>query len=615
MAPAYTYTTLGTARQQLANRLFDSTQTFWQPAELTGLIQEALRTWNALTSYWRNDFTFPLQQNVTFFDFTDPVAMPGSLRLPTLHDTDLYSVMAYHLLEPPSGIASLQFTQDDFMNAVARRRDEILAVTGCTLTVRLVPAAAGRTLLPDSVIDIRRVAYLPTINIGTPYGIGLYGGATPQGTIEPIVVTYTLVATISGSNMNYVLTSNSSLFPLTASWTIPINPVPSSFTLGQSFYLNPPIPNLIINGISVNNDYLFFYNIALLGSLRAQPVIGPKDFNYSGPQLYSGPESAPTMLAGTFTISQNVSTGGFSSAGVPGGPYGGNIRVGANASVLWPEDSFAETSFNRQYTLTPAGTPPAAPSVYLQSTEPPISFDTDQPPSYAGSYELLTVEAGPALSVGNPSLLSVPDDWTHVIKWGALADLLSRESNAKDPARATYCNQRYKMGLALLSKASVLLALRVANVPLQIDSITAGDLYHTGWERDTPGQPTVAYHAGLNLVAVSPVSDVGPYTITATVVQNAPVPASDADFLQVSRGDLDAILDYAQHLAAFKMGGLEFTATLPLFQRFLAAAASYGLKLAELGEYTSVIFAQSQRDAEMHPRFAPAPASATDGAA
>lgn len=626
MTAPYTYTTLGAARQQLANRLYDSGQVFWIASELNSYLAESLRTWNALTSYWRSEFTFPLQQNRTFYDITDPTIAPNTLRPLTLQDTDLYSIMQFHLLEPP-GLSSLQFTTDDFIQATARRRDEILSVTGCTLTTRLVPAVAGRILLPDSVIDIRRVAYLPTPSDGTPYGIGLYGVSTPQSMVVPIIVSYTMVATVNGANMDYTITSNSPGYPLTSSFSMPINPVPSGGPVdGQfppyssaGFVMSNPsgtpggsIPvNFLFDGVPYPSALplaLIFYAPPLGGGLGAFTRIGGQVLLYyiGGPQLYSDPTSAPTMLAGTFTLTAQVGTTTVPSEGIPSGPYGGSIRTAAQASTLWPEDNFAEQAFNRLYTLAPAGQPPGAPSVYMQSTEPPISFDTDLAPSFGGFYELLTIDAGPALSSSNPAALSIPDDWTHIIKWGALADLLSRESNAKDPSRAAYCEQRYKMGLALLSKASALLALRVANIPLPIDAITAGDHYNSTWERATPGRPQVAYHAGLNLVAVSPVSDVGPYVLTATVVQNAPVPLVDGDFLQVSRGDLDAVLDYAQHLAAFKMGGLEFTATLPLFQRFLASAASYGLKLSELGEYTSVIFAQSQRDAEMHPRFAPA---------
>jgi hypothetical protein len=183
--------------------------------------------------------------------------------------------------------------------------------------------------------------------------------------------------------------------------------------------------------------------------------------------------------------------------------------------------------------------------------------------------------------------------------------LLSREYLSKDSLRAQYCEQRYRMGLKLLSNASALLTMRLGNVPMQVDSVRAADEFQTRWQSQPAGTPEFALHAGLNLLALSPVADTGPYSLTATVVQNAPIPATNIDFVQVARDDLDALLDYAQHLAAFKMGGAEFLATMPLFERFLKQAAIYNAKLEELGEFTRPLFGLSQVQENMAPRMVP----------
>lgn len=438
----YSYVTLAQMRQELANRLYDPTQTFWSATELNAYITEALRTWNALTSYWRDDFLFTPQLNVTWYDITQ---VANSLRPYTVTDVALCLVMQYHLLEPATGInpwtGSAQFTADDFLNAVGRRRDEILSTTGCTQTRRTVGAVAGRITLPDTIIDIRRMAYLPAV--GSP-------------------------------------------------------------------------------------------------------------------------------------------------------------------STIWPDDTWSEMSFNPRYLQMPAGIP----SMYLQTTQPPISFDTDRPPGSAGSYELLTVESGPPISTSTPSLLNIPNDWTHVIKWGALADLLSRESNAKDSLRAQYCEGRYRMGLKLLEGASALLALRMNNVPVWIDSVRAADNFQSAWQALAAGSPSSAYYTGLNLVALSPAPDANAYSATATVVENAPIPLSDTAQVQMGRDDYDAILDYVQHLAAFKQGGSEFLATMPLFQRFMAQAAIYNRKLDQIAEFTKPLYALASREKDMNPITTPEDANA-----
>lgn len=442
----YSYITLAQASQQLSDRLYDSTPTFWSQAELTFYIQESLRTFNAMTGYWRGDFIFQSSDGVIWYDLTQQA---NTLRPYTVTDAYLYQIIQYHLLEPATGVnpwtgVSNQFTANDLINAVQRRRDEILSVTGCTLNVRLVPAIAGRTQLPDTVIDVRRIAYQPV------------GGATP------------------------------------------------------------------------------------------------------------------TSLS----------------------------------SVVWPDDEWSERSFDGSYTINP----PGAPLTYLMTTQPPIAFDVDTPPAVPGNYELLTVEAGPLLAAATPQTLLVPDDWTHVIKWGALADLLNRESEAKDQLRAKYCETRYRMGLQVLMASPALLAGRIANVAIQVDSVRSSDEFNTSWEATAPGTPTFALQSGLNLVALSPTPDAGNYSVTATVVENAPVPVNPTDLVQVSRDDLDVIIDYAQHLASFKMGGAEFSSTMPLLERFMSKVAIYNLKLTEIAEYQSFIAGLSQQEENTNPRMAPMPA-------
>jgi hypothetical protein len=443
---------LAQARAQLAGRLYDAGQVFWSPAELNLYLVEALRTWNALTGYWRGDFTFSLTPTVQWYDLT---AQPGTLRPFTLYDTDLYRIIQYHLLEavawnPWTG-ASAQFNAADLTSALQSCRDELLSTVACTLTRSTVGAVAGRIQLPDTTIDIRRMAYLP----------------------------------------------------------------------------NTP--------------------------------------------------------------------------GVP--------------SIVWPDDTWSQQAFDPLYAQRPAiaGTP----YTYAMSTQPPINFDAYPPPAYAGLYELITVNVPPSPVVSAPSLLLIPDDWTHVLKWGALMELFSRESVSRDPLRAQYCATRYRMGLKMMTLAPALLAMRVNNVAIQVDSVRAADLYNTSWQSQAAGPPADALHAGLNLIAIAPPPGTAePYTMTATVVQNAPVPILDTDYFQVGRDDVDAVIDYAQHLAALKEGGAEFLATMPLLSRFMQQATVYGFKLAELGEYTTMLNDLSQRENDMSPVLSPAttqPVSASGG--
>lgn len=664
----YNYITFAQAKQQLASRLYDATKQFWSDAELGVYLQESMRTWNALTAYWRGDFTFLAQQNVTWYDLTDTSVMPNTLRPYTLTDADLYTAIQYHLLEPVGPInpwtgVSAQFSADDVISAALRRRDELLSVTGCTLTRRVVPAVPGRIQLPDTVVDVRRLAFLigsqgtwqasepdafifnPLLNTVYPKPGTLNPGGF-QGESASVLnadlgadhfaeATVAVLGTIiPGINNSVSVCTGMTIDPATGliscylfgirrdggyslTWEVNILPgtglgPPTDFQRGPF----PGFPDRFDLPFGVGHVIrLELSGNQLTAKLDGTIVFGPLAADLPGAPFgitqltghHVGVEGYPTIVG----LANSIQLSNFRCGSLPSGPVQvpllvniGDATIPNHAGVLiHPDDTWGEQSFDRNYLQQPS----RIPSTYLMSTEPPISFDTDAAPPPGGNYELLTVETNASIDMG----ILVPDDWVHVIKWGALADLLSRESNAKDPLRAAYCEQRYRMGLALLSSAPALLAMRSGNVPLQVDAVSGADQFQTTWQAAVSGVPEMALHAGLNKLALSPAADIkGPHSLTATVVQNAPVPTVDGDPLQVARDDLDVILDYAQHLAAFKMGGAEFLATIPLLQRFMKKAEVYGLKLAELGEYTSVLYALSQRENQMNPRMAP---SSDDG--
>src|SRR5271154_3798726 len=98
--PAYQWLTWLQAQQALAARLADPSNVFWTIPENKLYLTEALRTWNALTEIWNIDFAFTANPSTAWFNIS---ILPGSPRLRTVTDTDLYNLMEYHLLEPASG--------------------------------------------------------------------------------------------------------------------------------------------------------------------------------------------------------------------------------------------------------------------------------------------------------------------------------------------------------------------------------------------------------------------------------------------------------------------------------------------------------------------------------
>jgi len=99
--------------------------------------------------------------------------------------------------------------------------------------------------------------------------------------------------------LSYTLTG-----PDTASFTLAVNPTVADSLNQFGFDLTPT--NLVVDGVHVS-DLLFFYSgdPMFLGVPVPGPAGGLSGFIFPslvGPQLYSGPESAPTMLTGTFAL-------------------------------------------------------------------------------------------------------------------------------------------------------------------------------------------------------------------------------------------------------------------------------------------------------------------------
>lgn len=588
----YNYVTQATFLAQLASRLYDPTEQFWSHAEKTLYLSEALRCWNALTSSFRGDFLFTPALNATFYDLTDTTAMPNTLRPVTLLDTDIYRLIQYHLLEPSTGVnpwagVSTQFSADDLINAVSRRRDELLSISGCTVARHLLPATPGRILLPDTTIDLRRVAYAPVTNQFT-------SGTLIQSSGGTILDKFRSRIANSASGHVYQITGtyqNLASVPV----VIRLSNASGSASSAQS------IPAMGFANISLTltgDSSQFFYQIETQSITDSLAVVGLNALAFD-----TTTATQLTLLNATFQGAWAAQSGAVVTL-----TQGVNSLPTA-ATALFPDDTWSMQSFNRGYTTATPGTP----SAYLLSTQPPLSFDVDRAPGFAGQYDLVTVDAGAALSAQIPTALSVPDDWAHVIKWGALADLLSREGDATDQARAAYCEQRYRMGAGLLTDAPALLSARVNNVPVMVDSMRNADLYTRNWQGVTPGTPSTILQSGLNLIALTPAPATTPVSCTLTVAANAPIPANDAANVQVARDDYDAILDYCVHIAMFKAGGSEFTDSMPLMNRFMQQAALYNSKLREWGEFSKMLLGVSGEESAMAPRTEPRAATQAGG--
>ncbi len=163
----YSYAKFTDVVDAVARRLYNPDKTQWVQPELEDLLKESLRTWNALSQFWREEFTFSLATDTWWYDLR---AVAGTLIPYTVTQYDIITKIKRYLLEPPDPafsqsddtLGSSQFTLGDVLQACQRRQDETLGITACTIDRTVLDAPlVNRCVLPDTTIDIRRVAWLP----------------------------------------------------------------------------------------------------------------------------------------------------------------------------------------------------------------------------------------------------------------------------------------------------------------------------------------------------------------------------------------------------------------------------------------------------------------------
>jgi hypothetical protein len=286
-------------------------------------------------------------------------------------------------------------------------------------------------------------------------------------------------------------------------------------------------------------------------------------------------------------FSLNMGGGGASSSRTTSSVY---------YTPLWRSDERELTAGDQTWSVTPG-----SPEAYSIMGPPPLQVQIAPVPQLGGQLELLIVSAGPTL---NPSTVAtpvgIPDDLTPAIKWGALADLLGKDGIARDPIRATYCEQRYQLYVQLARLLPVVVHAEIQGQPLIPTTLQEVESSTPLWE-NTRGVPQDLILAASNLIALNPVPN-GITSVTLDVVRKSVIPTGNASFVQVGREQLDMILDYAEHLALFKVAGAEWHATDRQAQNFMLQALTYNQRISAAVRNAASAAAQSQRQKSQIPR-------------
>ncbi len=251
---------------------------------------------------------------------------------------------------------------------------------------------------------------------------------------------------------------------------------------------------------------------------------------------------------------------------------------------------------------------------FNQTFDPPLCWDVlgspqqfltfDSKPNTANILDCLGILSGGVVAPPVPAHLLIPDDFYWVLKFGMMADMLSKETESRDLLRAQYCQQRFDEGVRLMMEMPWMTQARINDIPVDTPDFYTADELDYEWQSN-PSAETQIIRGGIDLFAVSPI--IPPDTsigVTLTLVGNMPIPASDDDFIQVSPDVLTAIIDEAQHLAQFKEAGQEFVDSMQLHQRFIKVAMETNSRLMESGIFPTDIRRTISKEDEAEPRFA-----------
>jgi hypothetical protein len=270
------------------------------------------------------------------------------------------------------------------------------------------------------------------------------------------------------------------------------------------------------------------------------------------------------------------------------------IPMTGSSNTLYRDDTVAQEFYEAGFLQMPSGTP----QTFMLSSEPPLTWDVDITPNQPGKYEAVVLESGTAFSPPTATLLGIPNDFAWALEWGALADLLGRESEATDQQRASYCLRRYQDGLNLLLKTPWAMLARVNGIACDMPSIVEMDRYMPEWDSTPTSFGPCVVLGGIDFLAAPTESG-----ISVTVLANAPVPSVDTDYVQISRSNWDVVLDLAQCLACFKMGGAEFQQGLELESRAIQACAVENSRLKSTGSFADILVQRGQTQDRSQARF------------
>lgn len=144
----------------------------------------------------------------------------------------------------------------------------------------------------------------------------------------------------------------------------------------------------------------------------------------------------------------------YDTIGVVSGAYGNRFPLPddwlATIRILWEDENGSIKDLIRADSWVadhgyPTWETQATPKVYMDQDAPLGTLQVAPTPDLDGTLHVWYIAEPPAVD-GNGTDLLIADEFASTIKYGTMADMLSKIGRAGDP-RAKYCNERYNLGI------------------------------------------------------------------------------------------------------------------------------------------------------------------------
>lgn len=137
---------------------------------------------------------------------------------------------------------------------------------------------------------------------------------------------------------------------------------------------------------------------------------------------------------------------------------------------------------------------------------------------------------------------------------------------------------------------SMSMALRVSanELPLFQGDVFSWDQGFPGWE-GIPGPPAEWAPIGVNILAIRPVDYVGGISLVVDGISKPPILTAHGDFIDIGQEEFNTLLGEIAHMAAFKEGGVEFKATIPMHASFIKSAAILNERLRASARFRGIM--------------------------